>query len=83
MGMDIGAAGFFGLEVDLDGQVAAAFDHKRLGTQVVQILAGDRVSGSDDHAPFLPSTATGKACKKYRLLMLPCKVAGAGVGYCG
>ena len=49
MGMDIGAAGFFGLEVDLDGQVAAAFDHKRLGTQVVQILAGDRVSGSDDH----------------------------------
>jgi hypothetical protein len=49
----VGQAGLFGFEKDLDGESTVPFDHERFGFEVVQMFTGDRVGGGNDHTAFL------------------------------
>jgi hypothetical protein len=57
MAEDVGATGFFRLEVDLDRQTPLTLDNEGFEIQVLQMLARDRVGGSNDH-PFPSSTVS-------------------------
>jgi hypothetical protein len=49
--IEVLAAGFFRLEVDLDGEVASALDDEGLEFDIAYVFTGDWISCRDDHTP--------------------------------
>ena len=50
---EVRTAGFLGFKVDFYGQSTGAFYYVRLVSKMVQVFAGDRVGGGDDHKHLL------------------------------
>jgi len=57
--LDVATAGFFRLEVDLDGEPSLTLNDKWLVVKIVKMLAGNRVSRSDDHPSVSSITRVG------------------------